>query len=64
VFGELVDVVTSLLCFKRKRLEDKVERLQTQNTETIRDKSAAENKSRNLLEKVISLEKENEGLNL
>lgn len=62
MFGELVDVVTSLLCFERKRPEDKIERLWTQNTEAIRDKSAAENKSRNLLEKVVSLEKENEGL--
>ena len=32
------------------------------NTEAIRDKYVAENKSRNLLEKVGSLEKENESL--
>jgi hypothetical protein len=32
------------------------------NTEAIRDKSIAENKSQNLLEKVGSLEKENESL--
>jgi vacuolar-type H+-ATPase subunit D/Vma8 len=33
-----------------------------QNTEAIRDKSTTENKSQNLMEKVGSLEKENEGL--
>jgi hypothetical protein len=48
---------------RKKRLEDKIERLRTQNIEAIRDKSTAENKSRNLLDKVDTLEKENEGLN-
>jgi hypothetical protein len=33
-----------------------------QNTEAIRDKSTTENKSQNLMEKVGSVEKENEGL--
>jgi hypothetical protein len=33
------------------------------HTETVRDKSTTENKSRNLLEKVGLLEKENESLN-
>jgi regulator of replication initiation timing len=47
---------------RKKRLEDKIECLQMQNTEDTRDKSATENKSRNLLEKVDTLEKENEGL--
>jgi hypothetical protein len=39
-----------------------MERLRTQHTKAIRDKSAAENKSRNLLEKVTTLEKEKEDL--
>jgi hypothetical protein len=44
-------------------MDDKIERLRMLNTEAIRDKSAIENKSSNLLEKVGSLEKGNEGLN-
>jgi hypothetical protein len=43
-------------------MDDKIERLRMLNTEAIRDKSAIENKSSNLLEKVGSLEKGNEGL--
>jgi hypothetical protein len=58
----LVNVATSQLCFERKWLEGKVERLCMQHTEAIRDKSAAKNKSRNLLDKVTVLEKENEDL--
>jgi hypothetical protein len=54
--------VTSPLRSERKRLEDKIESLQMLNTEAIMDKSAAKIKSRNLLEKVGSLEKENESL--
>jgi hypothetical protein len=61
-FGALVNVVTSPLRSERKRLEDKIESLQMLNTEAIMDKSAAKIKSRNLLEKVGSLEKENESL--
>jgi chromosome segregation ATPase len=57
-FGAL----TSQLISKRKRLEGRVECLQTQHTEAIRDKSVAENKSRNLLNKVTVLEKEKEDL--
>jgi hypothetical protein len=60
--GALVDIVTSQLCFERKQLEDKIESLRMQSTEGIRGKSVAKNKSQNLLEKVVSLEKENEGL--
>jgi hypothetical protein len=40
----------------------RVERLWMQHTKAIRDKSAAKNKSRNVLEKVMSLEKEKEDL--
>jgi hypothetical protein len=61
-FGALVNVVTSPLRSKRKRLEDKIERLQMLNTEAIMDKSAVKIKSQDLLEKVGSLEKENESL--
>jgi hypothetical protein len=43
-------------------MDAKIERLRMLNTEAIRDKSAIENKSSNLLEKVGSLEKGNEGL--
>jgi 3-phenylpropionate/cinnamic acid dioxygenase small subunit len=46
---------------KRKRLEGRIERLRTQHTEAIKDKSMAENKSQNLLEKVTALEKEDLG---
>ena len=62
-FGALVDIATSQLRSKRKCLEDKIECLRTQNIEAIGDKSTNENKRRNLLEKVDSLVKENEGLN-
>jgi regulator of replication initiation timing len=55
-------VATSQLCSERKQLEDKIERLRMQNIEAIRDKSEAKNKIWNLLEKVGSLEKKNEGL--
>ena len=57
-----MDVATSQLCSEKKWQEDKIERLWMQNIEAIKDKSVAENKSQNLLEKVDSLEKENEGL--
>jgi predicted RNase H-like nuclease (RuvC/YqgF family) len=60
--GALVDLATSRLRSEKKRLEDKFERLRTKNTKAIRDKSATENKSCNLLDKVGTLEKENEGL--
>lgn len=53
----LVDLATSQLCSDKKRLEYKVERLRTQNTEAIRDKFVVENKSCNLLDKVGALKK-------
>jgi chromosome segregation ATPase len=58
----LVNVVTSQLRSERRWLEDKIERLRIQHIEIVRDKSAAENKSRNLLNKLTALEKENEDL--
>jgi hypothetical protein len=60
--GVLVDVATLQLHSERKWLEVQIQCLQMQNTEAIRDKTATENKSRNLLEKHGSLGKENEGL--
>jgi chromosome segregation ATPase len=57
-----VNVATSQLHSERNRLEGKIERFWMQHTEAIRDKSAAENKSQNLLDKVTALEKENEDL--
>jgi hypothetical protein len=47
---------------ERKWLEGRIERLRTQHTEVVRDKSAVENKSCNLLEKLLALEKEREEL--
>jgi chromosome segregation ATPase len=57
-----VNVATSQLRFERKQLEGKIECLRMHHTEAIRDKSVAENKSRNLFDKVMTLEKENEEL--
>ena len=54
--------LTSQLISKRKQLEGRVEHLRTQHAKAIRDKSAAENKSCNLLNKVTALEKEKEDL--
>jgi 3-phenylpropionate/cinnamic acid dioxygenase small subunit len=55
-------VLTSQLCSERKLLEGRIESLRTQHTEATRDKSAAVNKSRNLLNKVMVLEMEKEDL--
>jgi chemotaxis methyl-accepting protein methylase len=41
---------------ERRRLEGRIERLRAQHTEVMRDKSAAENKSRNLMEKLSAAE--------
>jgi regulator of replication initiation timing len=43
-------------------VEGKIERLQMQHTKAVKDKLAAENRSRNLLGKVTTLENENEDL--
>jgi chromosome segregation ATPase len=55
-------VLTSEFAAERQRLEGMIERLRTQHTEAVRDKSAAENKSRNLLEKISAAEAEKEDL--
>ena len=52
--------LTSEFAAKRRRLEGRIERLRTQHTEAIRDKSAAENKSRKLMEKLSAAEAEKE----
>jgi chromosome segregation ATPase len=54
--------LTSEFATERLRLEGRIERLQTQHTEAVRDKSAAENKSRNLTEKLSVTEAEKEDL--
>jgi hypothetical protein len=63
-FAECIASVapTSEFAAKRRRLEARIERLRTQHTEVARDKSAAENKSRNLLEKLSAVEAEKEDL--
>ena len=47
---------------ERQRLEGRIERLRTQHTEAVRDKSTMENKSRNLLEKLAATETEKQDL--
>jgi hypothetical protein len=54
--------LTSQFVSERRRLEGRIERLRTQHTEAVRDKLMAQNKSWNLLEKLIALEKEKEDL--
>jgi chromosome segregation ATPase len=64
VFADRVasEVLTSQLLSERKQHEGRIEHLRTQHTEVVRDKSAVENKSRNLLDKVTVLEKEKKEL--
>jgi hypothetical protein len=54
--------LTSKFAAERRRIEGRIERLRTQHTEAVRDKSAAENKSRNLMEKLSVAEAEKEDL--
>jgi hypothetical protein len=54
--------LTSQFVSERRRLEGGIERLRTQHTKAVRDKSTTENKSRNLLEKLSIVEKEKEDL--
>jgi hypothetical protein len=63
-FGERVAsrALTSEFASERRWLEGRIECLRTQHTEAVRDKSVAENKSRNLLEKLSAAEKEREDL--
>jgi hypothetical protein len=50
--------LTSKFAAERQRLEGRNERLRAQHTEAVRDKSAAENKSRRLKEKLAAAEAE------
>jgi pyruvate-formate lyase len=54
--------LTSEFFAERRRLEGRIERHRTQHTEAVKDKSTAENKSRNLLEKLTVAETEKEDL--
>jgi hypothetical protein len=54
--------LTSEFAAKRRRLEGRNERLRTQLTEAMRDKSVAESKSLNLMDKLSAAEAEKEEL--
>jgi hypothetical protein len=54
--------LTSEFAAERQRLEGRVERLRAQHTEVVRDKPAAENKSRTLTEKLAAAVVEKEDL--
>jgi chromosome segregation ATPase len=64
VFAERIasGALTSEFSAERRRLEGRIERLRTQHTEAVRDKSTVENKGRNLLEKLTVAETETEDL--
>jgi hypothetical protein len=55
-------VLTLEFSTERQRLEGRIERIRTQHTEAVRDKSATENKGSNLLEKLSATEAEKEDL--
>jgi hypothetical protein len=54
--------LTSKFATERQRLEGRIERLRVQHTDAIRDKSAVENKSRRLTERLAAAEAEKEDL--
>jgi hypothetical protein len=54
--------LTSEFAAERQRLEGRIERLRAQHTDAVRDKSAAENKSRRLAERLAAAEAEKEDL--
>ena len=54
--------LTSEFATERQRLESRIERLWAQHTDVVRDKSAAENKSRRLAERLAAAEAEKEDL--
>jgi chromosome segregation ATPase len=56
------DALTSEFATERRRLEGRIECLRAQHTEAVRDKSAAENKSRKMKEKLTAAEAEKEDL--
>jgi hypothetical protein len=54
--------LTSEFTAERQRLEGRIERLQAQHADAARDKSAAENRSRRLSERLVAAEAEKEDL--
>jgi hypothetical protein len=52
------DALTSEFAADMRRLKGEIERLWTQHTEAMRDKSATENKSRGLMERLSPVEAE------
>jgi hypothetical protein len=54
--------LTSQFVSDRRWLKVRIERLRMQHIEAVRDKSAVENKSRNLLERLSTVEKEREDI--
>jgi hypothetical protein len=56
------EALTSEFSAERRWLEGRIERLRTQHTEAVRDKSTIENKSRNLFEKLTTAKMEKEDL--
>ena len=54
--------LTSEFAAERQRLEGRIERLRAQHTEAVRDKSAAENKSHRLMEKLAVAEAKKDDL--
>jgi hypothetical protein len=54
--------LTSEFTAERQRLEGRIERLWAQHTDAVRDKLAAENKSRRLTERLVAAEAEKEDL--
>jgi chromosome segregation ATPase len=55
-------VASGALTSERQRLEGRIERLWAQHTDVVRDKSAAESKSRRLTERLAAAEAEKEDL--
>lgn len=60
--GALVHSVTSRLRAEKAELKNKIERLRTENTNDVREKSAADVRSQCLADKANNLEKENDEL--
>jgi hypothetical protein len=56
------DALTLEFAAERRRLEGRIECLQAQHIEVVRDRSATENKSRKLKEKLTATEAEKEDL--
>jgi chromosome segregation ATPase len=54
--------LTSEFAAEKQRLEGRIERLRAQHTDVVWDKSAAENKSRRLTERLAAVEAEKEVL--